>query len=761
MKDMARRLHYNPQWRNGLGVAAIFAIALWLRTDNLTHFVTADEHNWVYRSGLFLHAVLQGDWPGTSVWLTPGVTTTWLGSVGLALFYQLHQPEISRPFAEWLISFSRNKIDLQVLLYLRMTMAVFTSAMLVGVYILARKLWRFEVALLGTLLLAVEPLLLAVSRIIGHDAPVTLFMFASVLAFMVAQQATNRNGRFVGWVGLSGVMAGLAMLSKATALFLVPFAGLIVLLRWLSYREKWKKSAWMLVLWGATAWLTFALFWPAVWPNPFAQTWAFINNALLSSAGLEDADIQPYWSIPDLGYWYYLVNGAYRISPLVLPGLFSAVGVAWRTQRVRKQPWLMALQNPLPQLMIFAGLFGLFMTMGVKESPRYILPAFPALAFVAAWGWLSIIPGLKPWLVVTGISLAALGLTLFYKPYYFTYFNPLLGGGSTAQNVVRIGWGQGLDEVARWLNTQPDVAVGHLGAKYTATIFPFYRGDVSSPVSDGLDYVAFYIKQTQSGYPLPEILHYFEAQGALHRVKLNGVEYAQIYAGPAMELVEPGSDGLPLAYRPHTIYAPIGQPLTVDLLWPADEPLDRQVSLQLTGGDIRLESIAGVEELQPGVRVSTHRFEIPVDTPRDSYTLAAGGHSIGQIKARLMMIPPDFEPLSTVLNEQVKLVGIRQVRQNDVLLVDLAWQAWPQAAHDYTVFVQLLDESGERVAGVDVPPEFGFSGLDRKEVLLTHYSLPVENIAPGRYSVLVGLYYFAGEEIINVGSVVLDWGMVE
>ena len=97
----------------------LFSLSLWLRSLDLTHFVTADEHNWIFRSGIFLNALLQGDWPGTSVWLTPGVTTTWLGSISLATFYRLHDASINQPFLEWLVSFSRNKIDLEVLLALR------------------------------------------------------------------------------------------------------------------------------------------------------------------------------------------------------------------------------------------------------------------------------------------------------------------------------------------------------------------------------------------------------------------------------------------------------------------------------------------------------------------------------------------------------------------------------------------------------------------------------------------------------------------
>ena len=191
MADYLRTKSFNViDWPICLG---LFVLALWLRASNLDHFVTADEHNWIYRSGLFLNAFLQGDWSGTSVWLTPAVTTTWLGSAGLTAYYQLHQTEINQPFLNWLVSFSSTKVDLDILVALRWSMAIFTATMIIVVYILARKLWVLPLALLGTLFLLLDPHLLSVSRIIGHDAPATLFAISSLLAFFYTRRKLNQQ----------------------------------------------------------------------------------------------------------------------------------------------------------------------------------------------------------------------------------------------------------------------------------------------------------------------------------------------------------------------------------------------------------------------------------------------------------------------------------------------------------------------------------------------------------------------------------------
>ena len=505
-------------------------------------------------------------------------------------------------------------------------------------------------------------------------------------------------------------------------------------------------------------WLTFVLGWPAAWVSPWGQTWAVVSNAFLSSAGLEDADIQPFWTIPDLGGFYYLVNGAFKLNPFVMIGSIVAVVVGWLNFRRSNYNLKALFKSEMFWLCVFAILFALFMTLGAKKSPRYILPAFPALAFVAAWGWLKLAPVKWQPLETLALGGVSLLLVLSYAPYYFSYFNPLLGGAYTAPKLVRIGWGEGLDEAGRWLNNQPDAAAASVGTRYKTGIDSFYEGQLNSPTDEGLDYVIFYIKQSQSGYPSPEILTYFEHQGILQQVTLNGVDYAQIHHGPGMQPVESGNPvNLPVAWRPHSIYAPIGETLTVDLLWPADFAAKEQVTLVVssTEKNLQLESTAEIREQAPGAKFSRHTFSLPPETPRATYALRIDGTLLGQIDARLMSVPSGFEPLDFSA-PSVKLAGINTQIQGDNLAIDLAWQAWPKAGNDFTVFVQLLDENSQRVTGVDVAPQPGFTSLDRREMMITHYDIPLEGVSPDEYDLVVGLYYFAGDEAVNVGQVVLD-----
>jgi hypothetical protein len=155
--------------------------------------------------------------------------------------------------------------------------------------------------------------------------------------------------------------------------------------------------------------------------------------------------------------------------------------------------------------------------------------------------------------------------------------------------------------------------------------------------------------------------------------------------------------------------------------------------------------------------MSHHDFNLPEDLPRDSYILLVNGAPIGGIEARQMTMPPDYKPVASIINDQIRLLGVKQALQGDHLAIDIAWQGVHPATNDYTLFIQLLDNQAVRKTGIDVAPERGFTTLDNKEVMLTHHLVPLTaEMRPGSYTVLIGLYYFVGDKFYGVGSVILN-----
>jgi hypothetical protein len=127
---------------------------------------------------------------------------------------------------------------------------------------------------------------------------------------------------------------------------------------------------------------------------------------------------------------------------------------------------------------------------------------------------------------------------LLYHPYYLAYYNPALKGAEIAPLSINIGWGEGLDQAAKYLNELNPKEPVQVAAWYSAQFAPYYHGptiDLSSQEAAlTADYAVFYINQVQRGFPSGEILHYFRQREPLHVVKLGGIEYAWIYKGPVI-----------------------------------------------------------------------------------------------------------------------------------------------------------------------------------------------------------------------------------
>jgi hypothetical protein len=186
-----------------------------------------------------------------------------------------------------------------------------------------------------------------------------------------------------------------------------------------------------------------------------------------------------------------------------------------------------------------------------KRGDRYILPVFLAVGFLSAlalW-WLAVgltnrLPhltgrlNLSPTRLLGAVILLQVLFILLYHPYYLAYFNPLIRGPQTAPRIINVGWGEGLDLAAQYLNELDGEEPPLVAAWYSSQFAPYYRGpsiDLSNQEAAlTADYTVFYINQVQRGFPSGEILNYFRQRDPFHVVEIGGVEYAWIYKGPVI-----------------------------------------------------------------------------------------------------------------------------------------------------------------------------------------------------------------------------------
>jgi hypothetical protein len=108
-----------------------------------------------------------------------------------------------------------------------------------------------------------------------------------------------------------------------------------------------------------------------------------------------------------------------------------------------------------------------------------------------------------------------------------------------------LGWGEGLDQAARWLNSLPHAEELDVVSWYSTAFEPFFRGHaiykieeekISRTFKPGLaaDYVVLYVNQVQRQLPSPGALQFLQAVSPVYTVTLRGTDYAWIY--PSIKL---------------------------------------------------------------------------------------------------------------------------------------------------------------------------------------------------------------------------------
>jgi hypothetical protein len=102
---------------------------------------------------------------------------------------------------------------------------------------------------------------------------------------------------------------------------------------------------------------------------------------------------------------------------------------------------------------------------------------------------------------------------------------------------MMIGWGEGLDQAARYLNDKPGAGKLKAISWYADGPFSFiFDGETirkDFPVSPAdlpsADYLVMYAHQWQRELPSREFLDYFDSREPERIVSIDGLEYARIY----------------------------------------------------------------------------------------------------------------------------------------------------------------------------------------------------------------------------------------
>jgi hypothetical protein len=301
-----------------------------------------------------------------------------------------------------------------------------------------------SLAALGALTLYVFcPNMLAHARVATTDVITTLTFFAAAYAFTEAL----RLKRWTWWV-LSGIMLGLALASKFSAVILLPVMALqVVVVIWQtrSIQRAWRVpigllfatlSIGALTVWGVYRFKigpldnsTLIVPAPSYWGE-----WLALNEYLAAPL-----PAYLFGQVSTHGWWYYYPVTFVLKTPLPVLILLAAAVVLM----IIKRAWWRDLPVLLPPAL-------LLMTLLVSPHDlgyRYLLPMLPFI-FVACAD-VFVAARRRRWPTIVAVLLIGWQIigTLRIYPYYFAFFNEVAGGPERGRYVLsdsNLDWGQDL-----------------------------------------------------------------------------------------------------------------------------------------------------------------------------------------------------------------------------------------------------------------------------------------------------------------------------
>jgi len=751
-----------------LQAAGLFIVASVPRLLRLGAFITWDELVWVYRSAQFGRALFSGDWVATLRTGHPGVVTTWLGALGIGVQRIL----LGVPSAaEWVWLLQLPALDpcdavaLQrlapLLVAAKLPVTLVTALAVVGCWALARRLMGWRVALLGGILVALDPFFLGLSRVLHLDALLTSFMALGLLSLLVYVRYSYQRR----WLFLSAFTMGLAALTKTPALFVLPLGAILLLVFG-------RRRACDPLVWGGVVMGTYVAFLPAMWAAPVDTLSGVLGKAFGYAARAEEtAHFFRGFAVSDPGPLFYPLVFLFRASPLMLIGLLVSPLVWRRRSGARRWVWTI--------LVTYALLYGLAIAHGAKKFDRYLLPLFPPMDLLAAMGWACLGGAIvarwprlrvRRWPLIGGATLVLIQalLVLPCHPYYLAWYNPLLGGLRQAVRTLPVGWGEGLQEAAAYLNAQPDAEKLTVASAGVPGMAPKFRGR-TLPLTPGslieADYVVVYVSDRQGG---PSVVDEFIAgTPPQHVVRLQGVEYAWVYPNESYRA--------PLEVLASEAEA--GDGLLIDAPSILAEHYDGTFPHHVLRGDeSEAEVASALQRLAAGRKRIWHvRFpplpSLVADTVH--YQLASRAYwvreevlplatiSLYQLPDEVSFAPAELRtgdgPFTFSSQLRVARYGLADpsIGWGQKLGVQVVWQAVGRLDADCTSFLHLVDGSGHLWGQVDLPlrNERGEGTTDWPvgvEETMRYLLEPWAGIPPGSYGLLAGVYRSDTQQRLSV-----------
>jgi hypothetical protein len=451
--------------------------------------------NWHIRGRLFIEAVFARQLEDTLLGPHPGVTTMWLAGLAQQVG-SLFDPD----FTDRTIN---QQVDIELI-----PIALVIALVIVLSYFLMAEVFDPLVAGVATLFLALDPYHISVSAGVHVDALLSVFLMVSALFLWVYTK--NQLRRYLIW---SGLFAGLALLTKAPALFLVPYLLLVLgvnsLAKWISFRNgrielpdrnHYIKDAGhiavAILIWLIPFVVIYFLLWPSLWVQP-AKT---LNTTFgLANYYIETAHERPVFfmgqpTVTDPGPLFYPLNMLFKTTAITLVGFLMSIPLLFN-RKLENHKRLAILYG-----LFFIGFFAVMMSLGDKKVSRYALPALQFVILLAAVGFVYfsrwITKGRKNlyYLSLAVVIVIQAVISISRHPYYGTHYNYLLGGPNRILESNIISGqekGEGLEISADYLNRLPLSQLLVVASNSPVSFMRYFDGKTVPITDDKVDYLLF------------------------------------------------------------------------------------------------------------------------------------------------------------------------------------------------------------------------------------------------------------------------------
>ena len=525
-----RHTKYDRRHAHTILLIVTILLASYLRFAHLGSSIFNDDaHFWYQRSTGFIDAVQKHEWAETYQNSKPGVTVTWLSGTSLETFMRVYFAKNGfRP-----LLYTQDTFHL-VHFAVKAPLVLASVLFLVFFYIVVRHLFTQWVALFSTILLAFEPFYIGVSRWFHVEGLLAVCMPLSALLLLMYIINPRR------WLLLlSGVVGGLALLTKTQGIFLVLYTPLVLALALWCSRAGGRgmvRTLFSLMrdkdtvitffrdygMWLVAAAVTFTVLFPAMWVAPLETLEKIVSDSVYTgTVGRNNIE----------GPLFYLYALPLRLSPVLL--FLFVWGVGYFIRFFRRIE--MVTRTVLLSVVLYLFFYVLMMSLAQQKIDRYLLAGWPMIALLGGYGVYAVkervLQYTSPLIVGVILFLITFGSAWRFQPYFSTYYSPLLGGRDGAMRVLAPeSIGEVYPAVGMHINE-------HEGAREFTTVVsmlpqsirPFMQGRVyhkgeELPVGESIDYVVLPWYQE-----LPLV---YEPCVQEHTVLFRGRPYWELYRCP-------------------------------------------------------------------------------------------------------------------------------------------------------------------------------------------------------------------------------------